>query len=149
VLRQTVHSEMKPNNAGDSGLSTRASDDNRNQPVRAQGAKCDDYSTSDCDEWRRDRGNGSLSPSYNTMTISLLTVKSVRSCTIKDVARFAGVSISTVSRVVNGACEVADQTRAKVFTAISRLKYSPNAHAVELGRANSGHSKRRARGSPK
>ena len=57
--------------------------------------------------------------------------------TIKDVARLAGVSTTTVSRVANGAGKVSGETRTKVLTAISRLQYCPNAHAAELGRGNS------------
>ena len=57
--------------------------------------------------------------------------------TIKDVARLAGVSTATVSRVANGTCKVSGKTRTKVLTAISRLQYCPNAHATELGRGNS------------
>jgi transcriptional regulator with XRE-family HTH domain len=64
-------------------------------------------------------------------------------CTVKDVARLAGVSTATVSRVANGASEVSDETRAKVLTAISRLQYCPNAHAAALGRASSGIPKKR------
>jgi hypothetical protein len=35
---------------------------------------------------------------------------------------------------------VSGEKRAKVLTAISSLQYCPNAHAVELGRANGGGS---------
>jgi len=67
-----------------------------------------------------------------------VTGASTASCTVKDVARLAGVSTATVSRVTNGACNVSSKTRTKVVSAISRLKYSPNARASELGRANAG-----------
>jgi hypothetical protein len=46
----------------------------------------------------------------------------------------AGVSTATVSRVINGAANVSNNTRSKVSYAISRLKYSPDVHAVELRR---------------
>ncbi|MGC8819929.1 MAG: LacI family DNA-binding transcriptional regulator [Fervidobacterium sp.] len=45
--------------------------------------------------------------------------------TIKDVAREAGVSIATVSRVVNGFSNVSDSTRKKVIRAIKNLGYKP------------------------
>jgi LacI family transcriptional regulator len=49
--------------------------------------------------------------------------------TITDVARLAGVSIKTVSRVVNNVPEVSPQTRLKVQQAIVELGYQPNAIA--------------------
>ena len=58
--------------------------------------------------------------------------------TLKDVARLAGASTATVSRVVNVASEVTCETRAKVLDAISSLQYRANAHTAELGRANGG-----------
>lgn len=46
--------------------------------------------------------------------------------TIKDVAREAGVSVATVSRVLNGSTIVSETTAAQVNEAIERLGYSPN-----------------------
>jgi predicted transcriptional regulator len=69
--------------------------------------------------------------------------RNVRPCTVKDVARLAGVSQATVSRVVNGANNVSGKTRTRVMTAVSNLQYCPNAHAAELGRANGGISRKR------
>lgn len=46
--------------------------------------------------------------------------------TIKDVARAAGVSVATVSRVLNNAAAVSDSTANKVNEAIKSLGYSPN-----------------------
>lgn len=57
-------------------------------------------------------------------------------CTIKDIAKQVGVSTATVSRVVNGCENVSSETRTAVQSAISRLRYYPNSHAVELRRAN-------------
>lgn len=48
------------------------------------------------------------------------------SVTIKDVAREAGVSVATVSRVLNGNCNVSDDSSARVNDAIKKLNYSPN-----------------------
>ncbi|MDY7041678.1 MAG: LacI family DNA-binding transcriptional regulator [Chloroflexota bacterium] len=58
--------------------------------------------------------------------------------TIKEVAEAAGVSIKTVSRVVNGHSEVADETRQRVQQVISDLGYQPNTMARSLvqGRSN-------------
>lgn len=52
--------------------------------------------------------------------------------TIKQVASLSGVSIKTVSRVVNRAPYVSGDTRRRVTTAIERLNYRPNALARGL-----------------
>jgi len=52
--------------------------------------------------------------------------------TIDDVASLAGVSIKTVSRVVNHEPNVRESTRAKVEKAITQLKYRPNPSAQNL-----------------
>lgn len=52
--------------------------------------------------------------------------------TLDDVARAAGVSYQTVSRVVNDHPRVADTTRARVLRAISDLGYRPNRTARSL-----------------
>ena len=46
--------------------------------------------------------------------------------TMRDVAREAGVSIKTVSRVVNDQGEIADDTRQRVQAVIDKLGYRPN-----------------------
>ncbi len=51
---------------------------------------------------------------------------------IKDVARQAGVAISTVSKVLNGYPNVSEQTRKKVNAAIEELNFVPNAVASAL-----------------
>lgn len=45
--------------------------------------------------------------------------------TIRDVARAAGVSIGTVSRVLNGHMAVSDESRDRVNTVVRSLNYSP------------------------
>ncbi|MFC2768828.1 MAG: LacI family DNA-binding transcriptional regulator, partial [Mitsuokella sp.] len=52
--------------------------------------------------------------------------------TITDVADRAGVSVATVSRVVNGNYPVRRATRARVKAAIAALSYVPNIQAREL-----------------
>lgn len=52
--------------------------------------------------------------------------------TIDDVAALAGVSIKTVSRVVNREPNVSDATRTKVEQAIAQLRYQPNMSARNL-----------------
>ena len=51
---------------------------------------------------------------------------------IKDVAREAGVSIATVSRVINKVDVVNEETKKKVLEAIDLLGYSPNIVAQSL-----------------
>jgi LacI family transcriptional regulator len=55
--------------------------------------------------------------------------------TIKDVARHAGVSPMTVSRVANGETGVREDTRAKVLASVKALRYSPNPAARSLAGA--------------
>ncbi|MFT6925344.1 MAG: DNA-binding LacI/PurR family transcriptional regulator [Psychromonas sp.] len=57
--------------------------------------------------------------------------------TFKDVAKLAGVSTQTVSRVTNGSPNVAEETRKKVNAAVKELGYVPNQGAQILGRARS------------
>jgi len=52
--------------------------------------------------------------------------------TIKDVARRAGVSVTSVSKVINNRPQVSVETRAKVLAAIEELEYSPNQNARGL-----------------
>lgn len=51
---------------------------------------------------------------------------------ISDVAKMAGVSPKTVSRVLNNEPAIADSTRAKVLEAIAKLEYVPNQSARHL-----------------
>lgn len=59
------------------------------------------------------------------------------SITIEHVARAAGVSRQTVSRVINNRTNVADTSRARVEAAIAELGYVPNAAARRMGGARS------------
>ena len=56
----------------------------------------------------------------------------MRRSTIDDVARLAGVSIKTVSRVVNREANVRETTREKVEKAMAELNYRPNPSAQNL-----------------
>lgn len=57
--------------------------------------------------------------------------------TIRDVARLAGVSVQTVSNVVNGRPLVSDATRLRVLRAVEELGYHPNSSARGLRRRRS------------
>ena len=58
--------------------------------------------------------------------------------TIKDVAKLAGVSISTVSRVMNDSKPVSPEVRRKVLDAIEKLDFKPNelARSLVMRRSN-------------
>ena len=53
--------------------------------------------------------------------------------TIYDISEKAGVSIATVSRVLNGSSSVSEKTRQKVLDVIEQYGYTPNAFARGLG----------------
>ncbi|MFE7083468.1 LacI family DNA-binding transcriptional regulator [Priestia megaterium] len=52
--------------------------------------------------------------------------------TIKDIARVAGVSVTTVSRALNGYSDVNEKTRQKIAAVARELNYSPNTLARGL-----------------
>ncbi|MDW5328759.1 LacI family DNA-binding transcriptional regulator [Plantactinospora sp. KLBMP9567] len=55
--------------------------------------------------------------------------------TLADVARRAGVSPATASRIINGSPKpVTDALRERVLAAVEELQYVPNAHAQQLAR---------------
>lgn len=61
----------------------------------------------------------------------------MRRATARDVAETAGVSVATVSRVVNGATGVNPETAAKVHRAVAELGYRPNGVGRSLKTASS------------
>ena len=57
---------------------------------------------------------------------------------IKDVAKHAGVAISTVSKVLNDYPNVSEETKKKVNQAVSELNFVPNSVAAALSSKQSG-----------
>ena len=57
---------------------------------------------------------------------------------IKDVAKHAGVAISTVSKVLNGYPNVSDETKKKVNKSIDELHFVPNTIAATLSSKQAG-----------
>lgn len=57
--------------------------------------------------------------------------------TIYEVSELAGVSLATVSRVINGNAKVSDKTKEKVTSAMNELGYRPNSIAQSLASSTS------------
>ena len=57
--------------------------------------------------------------------------------TIHDIAREAGVSIATVSKVINNKAHVSPDTRKRVLQVMEQFHYTPNASAANLARRTS------------
>ncbi len=60
-----------------------------------------------------------------------------KTISIEDVARLAGVSIATVSRVINKASTVKEKNRIKVLDAVKQLKFQPSVFAQRLATGKS------------
>ena len=52
--------------------------------------------------------------------------------TLKDVAELSGVTVTTISRMLNNRANVSDKTRAKITVAMEQLDYHPNEIAQSL-----------------
>ncbi|MDQ0246397.1 LacI family transcriptional regulator [Bacillus fengqiuensis] len=57
--------------------------------------------------------------------------------TIRDVAKYAGVSAATVSYVINGVNKVSGETKERVLKAIKELNYHPDFTAISLSKKKS------------
>lgn len=63
-----------------------------------------------------------------TGKLQMVKEKRKKKITIHDVAREAGVSISTVSHVLNGTAKISDATRQHVIEVVQRFNYVPNGY---------------------
>jgi DNA-binding LacI/PurR family transcriptional regulator len=66
-----------------------------------------------------------------------LKKSSPKNISIEDVARLAGVSITTVSRVINKSTTVKEKNRARVLDAVKQLKFQPSVFAQRLASGKS------------
>ena len=57
--------------------------------------------------------------------------------TIYDIAKFCGVSPSTVSKVINNYSSIPESTKEKVLKAMEELNYIPNSSATYLSKGKS------------
>lgn len=64
-------------------------------------------------------------------------MSSKRATSLKDVADAAGVSVATVSRLLNGSLQLPPETKERIDKAIRELRYEPNPHARRLSRGRS------------
>jgi LacI family transcriptional regulator len=64
-------------------------------------------------------------------------VKAVRPPTLTEVARLAGVSLTTASKAINGRDRISEVTRGRVLRAAKELSYTPNLVAKSLARGHS------------
>lgn len=73
-----------------------------------------------------------------TMSATAYEMKSIRSPTVDDVARAAGVSTATVSRTLNAPAQVRETLRLRVEAAVARLGYVAHAGARAMSLQRSG-----------
>lgn len=93
---------------------------------------CADTVTTSLQRWQYDREDFSLNSSAAGRERASTAPR------LKDVALLAGVSIRTVSNVVNGYAPVSAPMRTKVESAVEELGYRPNALARNLKRGRTG-----------
>ena len=81
---------------------------------------------------------GTENDTDTVFTVKILSERCrVVAVTIKDIARLSGVSITTVSRVLNNRPDVSAESRRKVEAVIESTNYIPNNSARELVRTDS------------
>ena len=88
-------------------------------------------SPSTAESWKSLSGSINLTGNLHTQRAKLEKTY-MRKATINDVAKLAGVSMKTVSRVVNNEPNVRDLTRDKVSKAVAELNYRPLQSARDL-----------------
>src|SRR5258708_31103545 len=84
-------------------------------------------------------GSHSVSQLANQGWRTKVNERQAKKATLHDVAKSAGVSYQTVSRVINNSPHVSPRTLRRVQKAINELHYQPNraARILNTGRSNS------------
>ena len=75
---------------------------------------------------------------YNEIKRKRFLQEGAKVVSIKDVAKEAGVAISTVSKVLNNYPNVSEDTKLRVMEVVKRLGFVPNTVAATLSSKNSG-----------
>ena len=90
-------------------------------------------------QFRRFRNAIRLTASPITGLVKRFTSASaeVQVSSLKDVAAEAGVSVATVSRLLNGSLKLPEKTHQRIQKAVEKLDYQPNPHARWLSRGQS------------
>lgn len=83
------------------------------------------------------QGKGCVAADYRLMLIHNQEEGGSRMPTIKDVAEKAGVTVTTVSRVLNNRGYISQETRDKVYRVMDELQYRPNEIARSLSKKRS------------
>ncbi len=68
---------------------------------------------------------------------SLMAGRVAMSATMKDIAKKAGVSLTTVSRALNNKSDIGKDTRERILAIAHELNYAPNIHARALASGDS------------
>ena len=69
---------------------------------------------------------------YSSQCVGLV-LRSETKMNIYDIAKLSGVSIATVSRVINNSPKVSEKTKKKVWDVMNEYDYTPNVSARGLG----------------
>lgn len=78
-----------------------------------------------------------LSTTAPVRVTTIETMPDSKKVTLSDVAKVAGVSLSTASKALNGSARISEATRARIEEVARRLDFQPNALAQSFARGRS------------
>ena len=85
-----------------------------------------------CNNFGNDTGKDAEHHFWKDFSQDFYMRKKSQTLTIRDVAKAAGVSVSTVSRVLNGKVDVASETQVHILSVIENLGYTSNLAARSM-----------------